>query len=57
MKLAKEHDVEITVEQAEAYLSEFEDIDLDSVQLKNAAGGVGTSTDYENKPKSPLCSP
>ena len=49
MKLAKEHGAEITKEQAEAYLSEFEDIDLDSEQLKKAAGGAG-NTDYENKP-------
>ena len=49
MKLAKEHDFEITKEQAEAYLSELADIDLDSEQLKKAAGGAG-NTDYENKP-------
>ena len=49
MKLAKEHGAEITKEQAEAYLSEFEDIDLDSEQLKKAAGGVG-DVDYEKKP-------
>ena len=49
MKLAKEHGAEITKEQAEAYLSEFEDIDLDSEQLKKAAGGVG-DVDYEKQP-------
>ena len=49
MKLAKEHGAEMTKEEAEAYLSEFEDIDLDSEQLKKAAGGVG-DVDYEKKP-------
>ena len=54
MKLAKEHGAEITKEQAEAYLSEFEDIDLDSEQLKKAAGGVG-DVDYEKKPGFEQC--
>jgi len=49
MKLAKEHGAEMTKEEAEAYLSEMADIDLDSEQLKKAAGGAG-NTDYENKP-------
>ena len=49
VKLAKENGVELTAKEAEAYLSEFEDIDLDSEQLKKAAGGTG-NTDYENKP-------
>ncbi|SEH33049.1 hypothetical protein [Selenomonas sp. KH1T6] len=39
MKLAKEHGIEFTVEEAEAYLSEFDDIELDSEMLKSAAGG------------------
>ena len=39
MALAKEHGFEITTEQAEAYLAEMEDIDLDSAQLKQVAGG------------------
>ena len=39
MKLAKENGVELTVEQAEAYIAEIEDIDLDSAQLKEVAGG------------------
>ena len=37
--LAKEQGFEITTEQAEAYLAEMEDIDLDSAQLKQVAGG------------------
>ena len=55
MKLAKEHDFEITKEQAEAYLSELEDIDLDSDQLKKAAGGFGEGKEYEKKPITPQC--
>ena len=39
MKLAKENGVELTKEQAEAYLAEIDDIDLDSEELKNVAGG------------------
>ena len=39
VKLAKENGVELTVEQAEAYIAEIEDIDLDSAQLKEVAGG------------------
>ena len=39
VKLAKENGVELTKEQAEAYISEIEDIDLDSSQLKEVAGG------------------
>ena len=38
VKLAKENGVELTVEQAEAYIAEIEDIDLDSAQLKDVAG-------------------
>jgi predicted ribosomally synthesized peptide with nif11-like leader len=40
MALAKEHGFEITTEQAEAYLAEMEDIDLDSEQMKKVAGGL-----------------
>ncbi len=39
VKLAKENGVELTKEQAEAYISEIEDIDLDTSQLKDVAGG------------------
>ena len=39
VKLAKEHGIQLTAEEAEAYLSEIEDIDLDSEMLKKAAGG------------------
>ncbi len=37
--LAKKEGFEITTKQAEAYLAEMEDIDLDSAQLKQVAGG------------------
>ena len=55
VKLAKENGVELTKEVAEAYLSEFEDIDLDSDQLKKVAGGFGEGKDYEKKPNVPQC--
>ena len=38
--LAKEHGVEITTKQAEAYLVELEDFDLDSEQMKKVSGGM-----------------
>ena len=41
VKLAKENGVELTVEQAEAYIAEMEDIDLDTAQMKKVAGGAG----------------
>ena len=37
--LAKTEGIEITVEQAEAWLTEMEDIDLSSDQMKQVAGG------------------
>ena len=39
MKLAEEHGVKITKEEAEAFLAEIEDVDLDSNELKKVAGG------------------
>ena len=41
VKLAKESGVELTVKEAEAYLIELEDIDLDTAQMKKVAGGAG----------------
>ena len=41
MKLAKENGVGLTAQEAEAFLSEMEDIDLDSSQMKMVAGGKG----------------
>ncbi len=39
MKLAKERGVELTAEEAQAFLDEMEDIDLEINQLKSVAGG------------------
>ena len=39
VKLAKEAGIELTPEEAETYLDELDDIDLDSKQLKMVAGG------------------
>ena len=39
--LAKAEGVELTKEEAEADLSEIADVDLDSAQLKQVAGGKG----------------
>ena len=38
-ELAKAQGVELTKEEAEAFLSEIDDVDLDSAQLKKVAGG------------------
>ena len=38
--LAKEQGFEITTKQAEAYLAELEDFDLDSEQMKKVSGGI-----------------
>ncbi len=40
VKLAKEHGVELTVEEAQAYLDELDDIHVTSEQLRAVAGGV-----------------
>ena len=39
MALAKAEGVELTKEEAEAYMAEMEDMELDSESLKNVAGG------------------
>ena len=39
MELAKSEGVELTKEEAEAYLAEIEDVELDSDALKQVAGG------------------
>ena len=38
--LAKEQGFEITMKQAEAYLVDLEDFDLDSEQMKKVSGGI-----------------
>ena len=40
MALAKAEGVELTKEEAEAYMAEMEDVELDSEALKNVAGGA-----------------
>ncbi len=39
MALAKSEGIELTKEEAEAYLAELEDFELDDAMLKNVAGG------------------
>ena len=40
MELAKAEGVELTKEEAEAYMAEMEDVELDSDALKQVAGGL-----------------
>ena len=40
MALAKARGVELTKEEAEAYMAEMEDVELDSDALKQVAGGM-----------------
>ena len=49
MKLAKSEGVDITKDEAEAYIAEMSDMELDSEQLKKAAGGncYSKCPDYE----------
>ena len=39
--LAKAEGIELPKEEAEAYLAELDDFELDDAMLKNAAGGLG----------------
>ena len=39
MAMAKAEGIELTKEEAEAYMAEFDDVELDSEGLKNVAGG------------------
>ena len=39
IELAKSEGVELTLEEAEAYLAEMDDVELDSKQLKAVSGG------------------
>ena len=39
MALAKSEGIELTKEEAEAYLAELTDLELDEAMLKNVAGG------------------
>ena len=44
MELAKAEGVELTKQEAEAYMAEMEDVELDSDALKQVAGGMCYST-------------
>ncbi len=41
MALAKAEGIELTKEEAEVYLAELEDFELDEATMKNVAGGLG----------------
>ncbi len=47
VKLAKEHGVELTTEEAGALLDNLDEIDFTSDQLKAAAGGFGGFHTFE----------
>ena len=49
MAAAKAGGYELTKDEAEAYMAELSDVELDSEQLKNVAGGgcYGDCPDYE----------
>ena len=40
MKLAAEEGIDLTKDEAEAYLAEMEEVELTDAELKKAAGGV-----------------
>ena len=40
MALAKAEGIELTKEEAEAYMAELEDFELDEAMMKNVAGGL-----------------
>ncbi|MDY6291681.1 MAG: hypothetical protein SPL86_09375 [Succiniclasticum sp.] len=40
MELAKAEGIELTKEEAEAYMAELEDFELDESTMKNVAGGL-----------------
>lgn len=44
MALAKAEGFNLTKEEAEAYMAEFDDMELDTESLKNVAGGYCTRT-------------
>ena len=44
MALAKSEGIELTKEEAEVYLNEFEDFELDSSMMKHVAGGMHTDS-------------
>ena len=58
MALAKAEGMELTKEEAEAYMAEFSDVELDGEMLKKVAGGNencqwNCNNDYDNRINSP----
>ncbi len=47
MALAKAEGVELTKEEAEAYMAELEDFELDEATTKKVAGGFGSMIPHE----------
>ena len=47
MALAKAEGIELTKEEAEAYLAELEDFELDEATTKKVAGGFGSMIPHE----------
>ena len=55
MALAKAEGIELTKEEAEAYLAELADVELDEAALKNVAGGMAYCTDLFKMKSAPAC--
>ena len=51
IEVAKEEGIELTQDEAEAYMSELEDFELDSADLKRVAGGGWCSLCADHAPK------
>ena len=49
MALAKAEGVELTKEEAEAYMAELEDFELDEATTKKVAGGFGSMISHESE--------
>ena len=55
MALAKSEGIELTKEEAEAYLAEMSDVELDEAALKNVAGGMSYCDDLFKMKSAPPC--
>ena len=51
IELAKKAGVELTIEEAQAYLDELQDEELDEAALDKVAGGIGGRATWFNKHK------
>ena len=56
VELAKSEGIELTLEEAEAYLAEMDDIELDREQLKEVAGGGWCPSDCDCRSDLRKCS-